>query len=95
MRVNENFFLLLLIIVGASGILDQQARLVVTYASMGAGILGFCGLIIGKKIFKLCNKSDGNYNFLSYFECGQKMHQGISDNAQCSDSESDPLISDH
>jgi hypothetical protein len=80
MQINENFFLLLLVIIGASGILEKQARSIVTYASIAAGILGFCGPIIGTKVLKFCCKSERNCNFLSILECRRKIHQGISDN---------------
>lgn len=92
MQINESFFLLLLIITGASGILEKQARSIVTYASIAAGILGFSGLIIIKKILKFCWKSEQNCNLLSILECRQKINQEISDNADSCDS--DPLLGD-
>ena len=88
-QINENFFLLLLVIVGASGILEQQARHVVTYASIGVGILGFCGLIIGKKMFEVCCKAEQSCNILNVIERRQKMYQGVSDNCG-----SDSLLGD-
>ena len=36
--------MLLLIIVGASGSLEEQAKSFITYASIRAGIVVFCGL---------------------------------------------------
>ena len=46
--------MLLLIIVGTSGSLEEQAKSFITYVSVGAEIVVFCGLIIGKNIFQFC-----------------------------------------
>ena len=99
-QINENFFLFLLVIVGASGFLQEQTRCFITYASIGAGILGFCGLIIGRKLFQICcNKRKGkrNYDIPNFNECRQKVHQGVSGDTQYRDSilnETEPLLSD-
>ena len=45
-QLTESFFLLLLILVGGSGILEEGARLVVVYVSIAVGFLAFCGLIL-------------------------------------------------
>ena len=92
MQLNESFFLLLLVITGASGILEKQVRSSVTYTSITAGILGFCGLIIVKKILKFCRKPERNCNLLRILNCRWKMHQEISDNAHSCDL--DPLLGD-
>ena len=55
-QFNENFFLILLIVIGTTGILEQQARQIITYVSIGIGLLAFCGITIGSRLFKLCTK---------------------------------------
>ena len=88
MHLNENFFFLLLVIIGGTGILGVQARRYTTYVSIGAGILWFSGLIIGNKIFEYCcNKDKVKQNFNLPNEHGQIMHREISDN-----DETEPLL---
>ena len=99
-QFNENFFFLLLIIIGGTGIIGEQARRIATYASIGVGILGFCGLIIVNKFFQCCccNKEKAKRHYVpKHNEHRQKMHQEISDNvyAQYCDSifdETEPLL---
>ena len=45
-QLTENFFLLVLVIVGGSGILEERAKYAVVYASIVVGFFAFCGLIV-------------------------------------------------
>lgn len=56
-KLNENFFLFLLVLIGITGILDDQNRYVIIYPSIGVGFLGFCGMI-ARELFLMCCKTD-------------------------------------
>ena len=71
--------MLLLIIVGASGSLEEQAKSFITYASIRAGIVVFCGLIIGKNIFQFCCSKRRNYDTPNFNNRRQSVYQGVSD----------------
>ena len=95
-QLNENFFLFLLVVIGATGILEQQIRRIVTYASIGIGLLAFCGMIVGARLFQLCcEKRKIETNFTPNEP--RRMQQRISDSAQSRDAildEIEPLLSD-
>ena len=45
-QLNENFFLLLLVLVDGTGILEEEARIIAKYMTIAVGFVGFCGAII-------------------------------------------------
>ena len=96
-QLNENFFLLLLVFVGGTGILEEEARIIATYTTIAVGFVGFCGAIIANKILQiLCCKTC--INTKRYFIPNEqnRFQQEISDNcnAQFRDSifETEPLL---
>ena len=52
-QLNENF-LLLLVLVGGTGVFKEQARSIATYATIAVGSVAFCGVIIANKILQTC-----------------------------------------
>ena len=56
-QLTENFFLLLLILVGGSVILEEDVKHAVLYASIAAGFLVFCGLIVWRVFVLICCKA--------------------------------------
>ena len=53
-QLNENF-LFLLIILGGTGVLEEETRRIIVYASVGVGHLVFCGIVI-RRLFQCCCK---------------------------------------
>ena len=96
-QLNENFFLILLIFVGASGVLEEQRRRIVIYTSVGVGFLVFCGMIVGLKLHQICCKKGKVERDFVPNEPRRKQRQEIPDDAQFRDSifdETEPLIHD-
>ena len=84
-QLTENIFLLLLLLVGGSGILEENAKHVVVYVSVTIVFLTFCGLIIWNVLGKFCCKNrivereyDPNNRVQSQYQ--------VSDNTQFRDS---------
>ena len=95
-QLNESFFLLLLILISGTGILEEQTRRIIVYASVGVGLLVFCGMIVGKLLGSCCKKRKIERDFVPANE-RRKVRQEISDDAQYRDSilnETEPLLGD-
>ena len=45
-QLSENYFLLLLVLLGGSGMLEDDTRNIMAYLTVAMGFLGFCGIII-------------------------------------------------
>ena len=94
-QLNENFFLFLLIILGGTGVLEEQTRRIVVYASVGVGLLVFCGIVIRRSFKCCCKKGKIERDFIPNEQ--RKTRQEISHDAQFRDSildETDPLLGD-
>ena len=85
-QLNENFFILLLVLIGRTGILEEQARSIVTYTTIAMGFVGFCGAVIANKIFLICcgKTCDTKRCFIPNEQ--KRVKQEISDNARFQDS---------
>ena len=95
-QLNESFFLLLLILISGTGILEEQTRRIIVYASVGVGLLVFCGMIVGRMFGSCCKKGKIERDFVPANE-RRKLRQEISDDAQYRDSilnETEPLLGD-
>ena len=95
-QLNESFFLLLLILISGTGILEEQTRRIIVYASVGVGLLVFCGMIVGRMFGSCCKKGKIERDFVPANE-RIKLRQEISDDAQYRDSildETEPLLGD-
>ena len=55
-QLNENFFLVLLFLIGGTGILGQQARSIAMYTSIVVGFVEFCGAMRSNKIYQIYAK---------------------------------------
>ena len=55
-QLNESFFLFLLILIGTTGVLEEQTRRIIVYTSVGVGLLVFCGMIVGRLFRSCCKK---------------------------------------
>ena len=95
-QLNENFFLFLLILIGTTGILEEQTRRIIVYVSIGIGLLFFCGMIVGRWFGSCCKKGKVERDFIPANK-QRKMRQEISDDARFRDSvldETEPLLGD-
>ena len=95
MQLNENFFLFLIIILGGTGVLEEETRRIVMYASVRVGLLIFCGIVIRRSFKCCCKKGKIERDFIPNEQ--RKTRQEISHDAQFRDSildETDPLLSD-
>ena len=93
-QINENFFLFLLVVIGATGILEQQVRRIVTYVSVGVGLLAFSGITIGSR-FCYGQRGESEREFVPNET--KRMQQQISDSGLSRDDvldEIEPLLSD-
>ena len=63
-QFNDNFFLILLIVIGTTDIHEQQARRIIIYASIGIGLVIFCGITVGSKLFQVCCKKGKQREFV-------------------------------
>ena len=90
------FFLFLLVVIGATGILEQQTRRIVTYASIGVGLLAICGMTVGARFIQICcEKGKIETNFTP--NKPRRMQQQISNSALSRDAifdEIEPLLGD-
>ena len=78
----ENFFLLILVLIGGSGILEEGAKHVVIYASIAIGFLAFCGLVVWNVFIQIhCKVRKVERELIS-------LDQNVQE-----DSHSEPLIS--
>ena len=98
-QFNENLFLslLLLILIGATGVLDEEMRRIIVYASVGVGLLVFCEIIIGRLFQGYYKKRKVERNYIQNKREKLIMKKEISENAQFQDSifdEADPLLGD-
>ena len=55
-QLNESFFFFLLILIGTTGILEEQTRRIIMYASVGVGLLVFCGILVRQLFGSCCKK---------------------------------------
>ena len=95
-QLSENFFLFLLILIGATGILEEQTRRIVVYALTGVGLLAFCGTTVGSRLFRICLKIGKTERDCISNE-PRRMQQQISDSVQSRDAildEMEPLLGD-
>ena len=88
----ENFFLLILVLIGGSGILQEQAKHIVVHASICLGFLAFCGFIVWNVYVQFSHKIwKGKREFASLTE--MQVQQEISSNARFRESILDePLL---
>ena len=96
-QFNEDLFLLLLILIGATGILDEEMRRIIVYASVGVGLLVFCGILVGRLFQGYYKKRKVERNFSQTKREKLIVKKDISDNARFRDSifdEADPLLGD-
>ena len=56
-QLNVSFFFFLLILIGTTGILEEQTRRIIMYASVGVGLLVFCGILV-RQLFGSCKKGE-------------------------------------
>ena len=92
-QLNDSFFLFLLILISGTGILEEQTKRIVVYASVGVGLVVFCGMIIGKLFGSCCKKGKIERDFIP----ARKVQQEISVDTQYRDSifdETEPLLGD-
>ena len=96
-QLTENLFLILLVFVGASGILDDNARHMVAYLSITIGLVAVAGIIIIRNIYRFCfKKREIEMNFIAN-ERMKRAQPKISHSDQFRDSilnETEPLIND-
>lgn len=88
-QLNENF-LLLLVFVGGTGILKEQARSIATYATIAVGFVAFCGAIIANKILQTCCINTERYFIPN--EQNRVQREIPNNHAQFRDSETEPLL---
>ena len=61
-QLNESFFLIQLILIGATGVLkDEQTGHIVVYSSVGVGFLAFCGVIVWRELRGRCKKEETDF----------------------------------
>ena len=86
------------IVIGTTGILEEQERRITTYASIGIGLLAFCGLTIVSRLFQICSKKgEIEREFVPNEPRTLRRQQQISDNALSRDAildEIEPLLGD-
>ena len=63
-QFNESFFLLLLVFIGVTGILQDRARQITVYVSIGVGFFAFCGMIIRMSLQTCCKNGQIERNFV-------------------------------
>ena len=91
-QLNENFFLFLLILIGTTGILEEQPRRIIVYASVGVGLLGFCGIIFMRLFVSCCKKGKFERDFIPNER--RKMRQEITQYRDSILDETEPLLGD-
>ena len=95
-QFNESFFLLLLIFIGVTVVLQDHARQIVVYVSIGVGLFAFCGMIVRMSLQTCCKNERIKRNFAP--QQPRRMYQReILHNAQFRDSildETEPLLDD-
>ena len=96
-QLTENLYLILLVFVGGSGILEDNARHMVAYVSITIGLLTLAGIIIIRNVYRFCFKKREIEMEHVASEGTPNVHllPGISYNSQFRDSilnEIEPLI---
>ena len=96
-QFTDNLFLLLLVIIGGSGYLEEQARHTVAYVSIAIGIIGLLGISVGGKLFQICfqKRKLKRENFAPQIQNERQPKVSHDANAQFRDSifdETEPLI---
>ena len=88
-QFNESFFLFLLIVIGATGVLrNEQAGQIVVHSSVSVGFFGFCAVIVCRAFQSRCKK------VMDLVPNEPKRRQRVSQHAQFRDSifETEPLL---
>ena len=84
------------IVIGTTGILEEQERRITTYAFIGIGLLVFCGITVGSRLFQICSKK-GKIEMEFVPNEPRRMKQQFSDSALSRDAildEMEPLLGD-
>ena len=92
-QFNESFFLLLLVFIGVTGILQDRARRIVVYVSIGVGLFTFYGMIF----LQACCNNQWIKHFFVPKQPRRMFQQENPENAQFRDSildEIEPLLDD-
>ena len=73
----ENFFLLILVLVGGSGLLEENVKHFVVYTSIVVGFFAFCGLLVWNLLIQIRYKIRKAERELISID--QEVHQKVSD----------------
>ena len=76
-QLMENFFLLILVLVGGSGLLEENVKHFVVYTSIVVGFFAFCGLLVWNLLIQIRYKIRKAERELISID--QEVHQKVSD----------------